>query len=101
MYLKRFSKFNVTSIHFSRISAVTHDLREVSYLFQRVSVAIQRFNGVCFRAVACWEKNKKGAVGAKFHFGAPCDRKRRKGGGVWGGDSAPLPKLENFAKREV
>ena len=32
-----------------RISAVTHDLREVSYLFQRVSVAIQRFNGVCFR----------------------------------------------------
>jgi len=33
--------------------------------------------------------------------GAPCDRKRRKGGGVWGGDSVPLPKLENFAKREV
>ena len=32
-----------------RISAVTHDLRESSYLFQRVSVAIQRFNGVCFR----------------------------------------------------
>jgi len=32
-----------------RISAATHDLRDVSYLFQRVSVAIQRFNGVCFR----------------------------------------------------
>ena len=32
-----------------RISAVTHDLREVSYLFQRVSVAIQSFNCVCFR----------------------------------------------------
>ena len=32
-----------------RISLVTGDSREVSYLFQRVSVAIQRFNGVCFR----------------------------------------------------
>ena len=32
-----------------RISLVTGDLREISYLFQRVSVAIQRFNGVCFR----------------------------------------------------
>ena len=32
-----------------RISLVTGDPREISYLFQRVSVAIQRFNGVCFR----------------------------------------------------
>jgi len=32
-----------------RISSVTGDPRESSFLFQRVSVAIQRFNGVCFR----------------------------------------------------
>ena len=31
-----------------RISSVTGDPRESSFLFQRVSVAIQRFNGVCF-----------------------------------------------------
>ena len=32
-----------------RISAVTGDLREGSFLFQRISMAIQRFNGVCFK----------------------------------------------------
>ena len=32
-----------------RITAVTGDPREVSFLFQRLSVAIQRFNCVCFR----------------------------------------------------
>ena len=32
-----------------RISSVTGDPRESTYLFQRISVAIQRFNGVCFR----------------------------------------------------
>jgi len=31
-----------------RISRVTDDPRETSYLFQRISVAIQRFNGVTF-----------------------------------------------------
>jgi hypothetical protein len=32
-----------------RISESTFDPKETSYLFQRVSVAIQRFNSVCFR----------------------------------------------------
>src|SRR5688572_23029026 len=32
-----------------RISSVTGDLREATHLFQRISVAIQRFNGVCFK----------------------------------------------------
>src|SRR6201995_1154328 len=32
-----------------RISAVSGDPRESSFLFQRISVAIQRFNGVCFK----------------------------------------------------
>lgn len=32
-----------------RLSLVSKDHREGSFLFQRISVAIQRFNGVCFR----------------------------------------------------
>jgi len=32
-----------------RITLVTGDVRETSFLFQRISVAIQRFNSVCFR----------------------------------------------------
>ena len=32
-----------------RISSVTGDAREGSFLFQRISVALQRFNCVCFR----------------------------------------------------
>jgi len=32
-----------------RITSVTGDVREGSYLFQRISVAIQRFNCVCFK----------------------------------------------------
>ena len=32
-----------------RISAVSGDSRESSFLFQRISVAVQRFNCVCFR----------------------------------------------------
>jgi hypothetical protein len=32
-----------------RIALVTGDTREVSFLFQRVSVAIQRFNCICFK----------------------------------------------------
>jgi len=31
-----------------RISRVTDDPRETSFLFQRISLAIQRFNGVIF-----------------------------------------------------
>jgi hypothetical protein len=31
-----------------RISAVTDDPRETSFLFQRIAVSIQRFNAVCF-----------------------------------------------------
>jgi len=31
-----------------RISSITDDLRETYFLFQRLSVAIQRFNVVCF-----------------------------------------------------
>ena len=32
-----------------RITAVTGDLREGAFLFQRLSIAIQRFNCVCFK----------------------------------------------------
>ena len=32
-----------------RISQVTEDSRESSYLRQRISIALQRFNAVCFR----------------------------------------------------
>jgi hypothetical protein len=32
-----------------RITAVTGDVRESSFLFQRISVAIQRFNCICFK----------------------------------------------------
>jgi len=31
-----------------RLSACTGDLRETTYLYQRLSIAIQRFNGICF-----------------------------------------------------
>ena len=31
-----------------RIFLVTEDPRETSFLFQRISVAVQRFNAVCF-----------------------------------------------------
>ena len=31
-----------------RISSATSDRRETAFLFQRLSVAIQRFNAVCF-----------------------------------------------------
>jgi hypothetical protein len=30
-----------------RISSVTEDPRETSFIFQRLSVAVQRFNAVC------------------------------------------------------
>jgi hypothetical protein len=32
-----------------RISVVTADMRETSFLFQRLSIALQRFNAVCVR----------------------------------------------------
>jgi len=32
-----------------RLSLITDDARETSYLFQRVSVLIQRYNAVAFR----------------------------------------------------
>ena len=32
-----------------RVSAVSGDNRETSFLFQRLSVAVQRFNSVCFK----------------------------------------------------
>jgi hypothetical protein len=32
-----------------RISLVSGDVREGSFLFQRISVAVQRFNCVCFK----------------------------------------------------
>ena len=31
-----------------RLTRITDDPRESSFLFQRLSVAVQRFNGVCF-----------------------------------------------------
>ena len=31
-----------------RLSACSGDSRETSYLYQRLSIAIQRFNGICF-----------------------------------------------------
>ena len=32
-----------------RLTAATDDLREASFLFQRISILIQRFNAVCFQ----------------------------------------------------
>jgi len=32
-----------------RMTAMTGDIRESSYLFQRISVAVQRFNCICFQ----------------------------------------------------
>ena len=31
-----------------RLSAISGDARETSYLYQRLSIAIQRYNGICF-----------------------------------------------------
>ena len=44
---------NATALNFlsdlgRRITAVTGDPREKAFLFQRLSIAIQRFNGACF-----------------------------------------------------
>ncbi len=33
-----------------RLCVTTGDTRETAFLFQRISIAIQRFNAVCFRA---------------------------------------------------
>jgi hypothetical protein len=32
-----------------RLSAITGDKRETSFLFQRLSICIQRFNSICFQ----------------------------------------------------
>jgi len=32
-----------------RLTACTGDSRETAYLYQRLSIAVQRFNGICFR----------------------------------------------------
>ena len=32
-----------------RISVVIGDVREITFLFQRLSIAIQRFNCICFK----------------------------------------------------
>ena len=34
-----------------RLTATTDDLREASFLFQRISNLIQRFNAVCFQGI--------------------------------------------------
>ena len=39
-----------------RLSTVTGDPRESMFLFQRVSVAVQRFNAVCFRDAFCTDQ---------------------------------------------
>ena len=36
-----------------RMSAVSGDAREGTFLFQRISIAVQRFNGICFRGTFC------------------------------------------------
>ena len=36
-----------------RISVVSGDRREGSFLLQRISIAVQRFNGICFRGSFC------------------------------------------------
>ena len=36
-----------------RLSCVTDDPRETAFLFQRLSVAVQRFNAICFRDSFC------------------------------------------------
>ena len=47
---------NTTAINFlsdlgKRIAAVSGNSREGCFLFQRVSVALQRFNSVCFQGI--------------------------------------------------
>ena len=37
----------------SRIARVTGDTRETAFLWQRLSVAMQRFHAVCFRQTFC------------------------------------------------
>ena len=37
-----------------RISACTNDMRETAFLFQRLSLTIQRFNAVCFKGSFCF-----------------------------------------------
>ena len=38
-----------------RISACTSDMRETAFLFQRLSLTIQRFNAVCFNGSFCFK----------------------------------------------
>ena len=41
-----------------RLTANTGDLRETVFLFQRLSVTIQRFNAVCFNGSFCDNNNR-------------------------------------------
>ena len=43
-----------------RIAAVTGDHREGTFLFQRLSIAIQRFNSVCFQGSFIPPSNPEG-----------------------------------------
>jgi len=47
--------------------------------------------------VACWEKKRKAAVGAKFHFGAPVTGNAEKGWGLGRGLCSP-PQVRKFCK---
>ena len=38
-----------------RITACTNDVRETTFLFQRLSLIIQRFNAVCFNGSFCFD----------------------------------------------
>jgi hypothetical protein len=39
-----------------RLSACTGDMRETSFLFQRLSLTIQRFNAICFQGSFCFNR---------------------------------------------
>ena len=41
-----------------RLTANTGDLRETVFLFQRLSITIQRFNAVCFNGSFCDNNNR-------------------------------------------
>ena len=58
MAFETFDPINSKGVDFfstlgGRISACSDDVRETAFLFQRLSLTIQRFNAVCFNGSFC------------------------------------------------
>ena len=61
MTFETFGPINSNGVDFfntlgRRISACTSDMRETAFLFQRLSLTIQRFNTGCFNGCFCFKK---------------------------------------------